>query len=134
MTCPCKVNPLFCLDSKWKPFSEQLQHTCTSIHQHLGCSELHKTWFQAYTSLQQGTCVPYCGHIRQVNGFVHAKSRGCWSRSAGSHSPQRLFCTESSMHRILVTKTRWSLTREIVISSLCCTANKEGHFLNALIL
>ena len=84
---------------------------------------LHNRWFQAYTSLQQGTCVLYCGHRLQVNGSVRAKSGGRWSRSAGSRSPQRLFCTKSSMHGISVIKGRWSLTTEIVKSSFNCTSN-----------
>ena len=29
-----------------------------------------------------------------VNGFVRAKSGGCWSRSEGRSSPQKLFCTK----------------------------------------
>ena len=40
---------------------------------------------------------------------------------AGSHSPQRRFCTKSSLHRISVIKTRWSLTTEIINSSFYCT-------------
>ena len=81
---------------------------------------LHNRWFQAYTSLQQGTCVLYCGHRLQANGSVRAKSGGRWSRSAGSRSPQRLFCTKSSVHGISVIKGRWSLTTEIVKSSFNC--------------
>ena len=60
---------------------------------------LHKRRLQAYTSLQQGTYVLYCGPILQVhvhvNGFVHAKSGGRWSCLAGRGSPQRLPCTKS---------------------------------------
>ena len=37
---------------------------------------LQKRWFHACTSLQQGTCVLYCGPISQVNCSVGAKSGG----------------------------------------------------------
>ena len=82
---------------------------------------LHKRWFkftqnlvQVYTSLQQATCVLHCGPRLQANGSLRAKSGGRWSRSAGSCSPQRLFCTESSVHGILVIKSRQSPTTEII--------------------
>ena len=42
-------------------------------------------------------------------------------RSAGSCSPQRLFCTKSSMHGISLIKTSRSLTTEIVKSTFHCT-------------
>ena len=69
----------------------------------------------------KGTCVLYCGPILQVNDFVGAKSGSHWSRSAGSCSPQKLFCTKSFMRGISVIKSRWSLNTEVVNSSFCCT-------------
>ena len=57
-----------------------------------------------------------------VNGLVHAKSGGSWSRLAGSRSPQRLFGTKSSVHWTSVIKTRQSLTIEIIKSSFHCTS------------
>ena len=74
-TCSCKVNTFF--EFEVKSFLEKL----------------HKRWFQAYTSLQQGTCVLYSGPILQVNSSVRAKSGGCRSRLAGSRSPE----TDSSV-------------------------------------
>ena len=56
-----------------------------------------------------------------LNGSVGAKTGGRWSRLAGSHSSQRLFCTKSSFHGSLVIKSRLSLTTEIVKSSFDCT-------------
>ena len=92
---------------------------------------LHKRLFQAYTSLQQGTCVLYCGPMHtqlhvHVNGTEHAKSASHWSCLAGSCLPQRLFCTKSSLHGISVIKTIWSLTTEVVKSSLTTNIIKSS--------
>ena len=58
------------------------------------------------------TVVPYSGSVH-ANSSVCAKSGSQWSCWAGSASPQRLFCMKSSMHEILVVKTKWSLTTAI---------------------
>ena len=88
----------FSSNSKWKPFSKQSQHTGS-------------------TNLKQGTCVLYCSSTFHMNGSVHAKSGSCWSSSAGTRSPQSLFCTKSSMHGISVINNRWSLSTKFVNSS-----------------
>ena len=67
-----------------------------------------------YTSLQQVTCVLYCGPIFQVNDSVYVKFGGHWSCLAGGRLAQRLFCTKSSVQGISVIKTTWFLTTEII--------------------
>ena len=61
-TCPCKVNTFF--SSKWKQntFTMHLQ-LYTLISYIFPVQSFHKRWFQAYTSLQQFTCVLYCGPV-----------------------------------------------------------------------
>ena len=86
------------------------------------CTQAYKPdSFSAYSAIQ---IVKFNTSVTQsvihVNGFVHAKSDCCWSHLAGSCSPQRLFCTKSSVHGISVIKTRWSLTTDIVNSSFYC--------------
>ena len=81
----------------------------------------HQGWFQAYTSLHQvqmySTVVPYSGTFTckwfWVQNLLVMHVRG-------SCSPQRHFCTEWSMHGNSVIKRRWSLTTEILKSSLNC--------------
>ena len=91
---------------------------------HLGCSKFAQ---KVVPSLHKPTtrymCTLLWSHIQvhlHVNGSVCAKSCGRWSPSAGSRSPQRLFCTKSFLNRISAIKTRWSLTKEIVKSSFHC--------------
>ena len=113
----------FSSNLKQKPFSEQLQQNLqlyTLISYIFVVQKFAQIWFKVYTSLQQGTCVLYCGPILQMNGSLCAKSGGHWSYSAGSHSTQT-FLYKSSMHGISVIKTRWSLTIEIVNVSVYCT-------------
>ena len=119
MTCPCKVNSFLLLEFKKKGILRTVAMHCTCIHWYLTY-----LWFKVYTKggskFTQAYNKVYCGPILQVNGSVHAKSGGHWSHSTGSRSPQRLFCTKSSVHRISVIKTRWSLTTEVISSSFYC--------------
>ena len=129
-TCPCKVNTFLLLQFEgegiFRTVATNLQ-LYTLISYIFAVQSLHNMWFRAYTSLQQGTvymCTQMWSHTQvhlRVNGSVCAKSGGRWSRSAGSRSPQRLFCTKLSVHEISVIKGRWSLTTEIVKSSFNCT-------------
>ena len=100
---------------------------------------LHKWLFQAYTSLQQPRymCTLLWSHTRvnlHVNGSVRAKSGGRCSRSAGSRSPRRLFCTNSFVHGISVIKTRRSLTTEIVKSSFHCKDERRLQVMLSIVL
>ena len=92
-------------------------HLCCSKFTQKVVPSLHKpTTRYMCTLLWSHTQV----HVH-VNGSVCAKSGGRWSRSAGSRSPQRLFCTEWSVHGISVIKSRRSLTTKIVKSTFNCT-------------
>ena len=85
------------------------------------CTDILQLGFKVYTkggskvALYYG--VLYCGPILQVNGSVVQISGGRLSCLAGSCLSRRLCCTKSSVHKILVIKTRWSMTNEIIISS-----------------
>ena len=113
-TCPCKVNTFLLLKFEAEGIFQFTQKVVPSLHK--------PTTRYMCTLLWSHTQV----HLH-VNGSVHAKSGGRWSRSAGSRSPQRLFCTERSVHGISVIKSRRSLTTEIVKSSFnCSTIEKYG--------
>ena len=112
-TSPCNVRTFFFLKLKQKRFS----NSRTSIL-HLCCSNFT---IKVVLSLLKPTTRYMCTlwwfntqlHVHvHVNGSVHAKSGGRLSRLAGSHSPQRLFFTESSMHGISVTNCKWSDHRD----------------------
>ena len=60
-TCPCKVNTFLLLKFQVEGISHLQLYTLISYI--FAVQSLHKRWFQAYTSLQQGTCVLYCGPI-----------------------------------------------------------------------
>ena len=91
-TSPCKVNTFFSSKSKrFKTFSEQSQPFAAVYTDILHLCCACKIWRSLVTS------------------------------GAGSRSPQRLFCTESSMHGISIIKSRRSLTTEIVKSSFNCS-------------
>ena len=103
-------------------------HLCCSKFTQKLVPSLHKP-----TTRYMCTAVHY-GPILQVvhvNGSVHAKSGCRWSHSAGSRSPQRLFCTKSSMQIILIIKTRCSLTTEYRDPKqqflLYCIASQQPH-------
>ena len=87
-TCPCKINTLLLLKFK----VEGIFHSRNTLIYIFAVQSLHKRLFQAYTSLQQGTCVLYHVPILQVhipvNGSVCAKSGGRCSHWPGSRSPQ----------------------------------------------
>ena len=61
---------------------------CTLISYIFVVQTIQKKWFKVQTSLQQGTCVLYCGPITWANGSVRAKSGGHSSHLAGGHSIQ----------------------------------------------
>ena len=73
---------------------------------------LHKRWFHTQV------------HVH-VNGSVLANLGVAAHCSAGSRSPQRLFYAEPSVHKILVIKSRWSLTTEIIKSTFNCTSFQD---------
>ena len=94
LTHPCKVNTFLLLEFEVEAIFQTVAshlHLYTLISCIFAIQGLHKRWFQAYTSLQQGVCLVYFGPILKVKGFVHAKSGGRWSCSTGSHSPQKIF-------------------------------------------
>ena len=124
-TCPFKVNTFLLLkfevEGIFRPAAvyTDIVHLCSSKFTQKVVPSLHKpTRRYMCTLLWSHTQVHVYVH---VNGSVCAKSGGCWSRSAGTRSPQRLVCTKSSMHGSSVIKTKWSLTTEIVNSSFSCT-------------
>ena len=110
---------LFSLNSKWKPFQNShstlaavytdMLHFSSWKFTQMAIQCLHKWWYKVYTSLQQGNTLLW-SYIFQMNGSELAKSGSLWSCLAGSRSKQGLFCTKSSVHGILVMKTRCSLT------------------------
>ena len=118
-TRPCKVTTFLSSNSKWKAFSEQSQ-PLAAIHNDVlhfllfkvstkGCSKLT----QAYNKVHD---IVY-STVVHVNGSLCAKSVSHCSPWSCSRSPQKLFCTKSSVHGILVIKTRLSLTTKRVKSS-----------------
>ena len=113
-TCPCKINTSSPQIGSGRHF--QQSHLCCSKFTQRVVPSLHKPTTRS--------CVLYSGPHTQVHvdvhGSVHATSGSRWSHSAGHWSPQKLFCTKSSMHRILAIKTRWSLTTKFVNSSFGC--------------
>ena len=98
------------------------EHTCSCIHWYLTslpfkvCKKGGSKLTQAYNKVHV-----YSTQVNVHRGSVCANSGDRWSRSAGSHSPQKLFCTKPSMHWILVIKTRRSLSTESVKGSSHCS-------------
>ena len=88
---------------------------------------LHKRWFQAYTSLTK--VYVYSSVVSSpADWLCVCKIWWLLSFSAGSHSPQTLFCTKSSVHGILIIN-RWSLTTGIVNSSFYCMLKLSWQYL-----
>ena len=86
---------------------------------------LHKRWFQAYTSLTKVHV--YSTVVSSLGDWLCVCKIWCsLVSSAGSLSPQTLFCTKSFVHGILVIN-RWSLTTEIVNSSFYCMLKLSRH-------
>ena len=76
-TCPCVVNTFLLIQYKLEtifPIVATHLWLYTQISYIFVVQSLYKRWFQAYTSLPQGTSVLYCCPILQVNGSVRAKS------------------------------------------------------------
>ena len=118
-TSPCKANTFFSSKSKQKTPSIVPAVYIDILY--LCCSKfsLHKRWFQAYTSLQQSSCVLYQEHyVLLTLLWSHTQVRVHVNRSV-LHN--RDFSVQSSMHGILVIKSRRSQTTELVKSSFNCT-------------
>ena len=74
----------------------------------------------------------YYGRIIQVNSSRHSKSGSCWSSLAGGHSTQGLFCTNSTIHGILVINTRWSVNTGTINGSFYSMIHATFNFSNCL--
>ena len=92
-TSPYKENILL-LKIQVEGIFRTVTSTCSCIHWYLTslpsllhAQSLHEKWFQAYTSLQQGTFVLYCGPILMYI-YIHVNDSLC-AKSGGHWSPQR---------------------------------------------
>ena len=119
-TSPCKLNTFLLLDFaveailKSKPFSEQSQHTCSCIYTLISYIQIKFTQKVVPNLHNPTTRCMYTLLWSHTPGTCTCKwlcaCKIWWLLvTAGSRSSQRLFCTKSSVHGILVIKTRWEI-------------------------
>ena len=123
-TWPSKVSKLYTENHPLVQQKPVLNCRC-SLKRKLLCQSQHFFFSSKFTqkvvpSLHKPTTRYMCTLLCSYTPGEWLRVCKIWSRSAGSRSTQRPFCTKSSMHGNSVIKTRWSLTTEIVNSSFHC--------------